>query len=316
MYLIRDIHNIDLFNKRFSSEPLIATIGNFDGLHLGHKEIIKKMKSIGAKDNLKTLVIFTEPHAAEYFSKINNSSPPPRIIPWRDKLRLISENGIDFCMLLRFDESLKSMTPEQFTEKILEELQIKSLTIGDDFKFGKDRKGDYQFLKNWGESMSIENDKTDPIKVNDQRVSSTRIREQLSKGNFEQAERMLGYKYRITGQIISGKKIGRRIDTPTANIEIDNQEFCLNGVYLCKTKLNDEIFFSIVNFGPKPTFDDYNQSLEAHLLDFEGNLYNQSVCVEFLCKIRDQIKFASIDELKAQINKDKKTVFELIKSYE
>ena len=118
-----------------------------------------------------------------------------------------------------------------------------------------------------------------------EKISSTRIRDQLSKGNFEQAERMLGYKYRITGQTISGKKLGRRIDTPTANIEIDNQEFCLNGVYLCKTKLNDEMFFSIINFGPKPTFDDYKQSLEAHLLDFEEIFTTNQFVLSFYVKL-------------------------------
>ena len=117
MYLIRGQNNIKLFKKRFPEISLSATIGNFDGMHLGHKAILEKVKKNAKEKNLSTLVIFTEPHAAEYFSKVNNTSPPPRIIPWRDKLRLISENGIDFCMLLRFDESLKSMTPEQFTKK-------------------------------------------------------------------------------------------------------------------------------------------------------------------------------------------------------
>ena len=229
---------------------------------------------------------------------------------------MLNDLGVDRVISIDFNQDFSELTAESFFTKYILDEGTKYLTVGKDFKFGKDRSGNVLILENLCKQNGIKFEVFEDVDQGGERISSTRIRDQLSKGNFEQAERMLGYKYRITGQIISGKKLGRRIDTPTANIEIDNQEFCLNGVYLCKTKLNDEMFFSIVNFGPKPTFDDYKQSLEAHLLDFEGNLYNQSVCVEFLCKIRDQVKFASIDELKAQINKDKKTAFELIKSYE
>ena len=253
MYLIRGQNNIKLFKKRFPEISLSATIGNFDGMHLGHKAILEKVKKNAKEKNLSTLVIFTEPHAAEYFSKINNTSPPPRIIPWRDKLRLISENGIDFCMLLRFDESLKSMTPEQFTEKILEKLQIKSLTIGDDFKFGKDRKGDYQFLKNWGESMSIEIDKTDTIKVDDQRVSSTRIREALISNDFKKANLMLDWHYSYSGKVVYGNQLGREIGVPTANIWIPKQKLPISGVYAVRCLVDHAKYLGIANMGIRPT---------------------------------------------------------------
>ena len=134
-------------------------------------------------------------------------------------------------MLLRFDESLKSMTPKQFTVKILEELQIKSLTIGDDFKFGKDRKGDYQYLKRWGELMSIKIDKTDTIKVDDQRVSSTRIREALISNNFKNANVMLDWSYSYSGKVVYGNQLGREIGVPTANIWIPKQKLPISGVY-------------------------------------------------------------------------------------
>ena len=288
-----------------------TTIGNFDGLHIGHKAMITEIINKSKLLDLSSQVITFSPYPFEHF-KFDKK----RILGDRDKLEMLNDLGVDRVISIDFNQDFSELTAESFFTKYILDEGTKYLTVGKDFKFGKDRSGNILILENLCKQNGIKFEVFEDVDQGGERISSTRIRDQLSKGNFEQAERMLGYKYRITGQIISGKKLGRRIDTPTANIEIDNQEFCLNGVYLCKTKLNDEMFFSIVNFGPKPTFDDYKQSLEAHLLDFEGNLYNQSVCVEFLCKIRDQVKFASIDELKAQINKDKKTAFELIKSYE
>ena len=304
MYLIRGQNNIKLFKKRFHEISLSATIGNFDGMHLGHKAILEKVKKNAKEKNLSTLVIFTEPHAAEYFSKINNTSPPPRIIPWRDKLRLISENGIDFCMLLRFDESLKSMTPEQFTEKILEELQIKSLTIGDDFKFGNDRKGDYQFLKNWGESMSIEIDKTDTIKIDDQRVSSTRIREALISNNFKKANVMLDWHYSYSGKVVYGNQLGREIGVPTANIWIPKQKLPISGVYAVTCFVDHAKYLGIANMGIRPTVGGTRPILETHIFDFEKDIYGRRITVQFIEKIREEVKFDSIDLLKSQIKKD------------
>ena len=304
MYLIRGQNNIKLFKKRFPEISLSATIGNFDGMHLGHKAILEKVKKNAKERNLSTLVIFTEPHAAEYFSKINNTPPPPRIIPWRDKLRLISENGIDFCMLLRFDEYLKSMTPEQFTEKILEELQIKSLTIGDDFKFGKDRKGDYQFLKNWGESMNIEIDKTDTVKVDDQRVSSTRIREALISNNFKNANVMLDWHYSYSGKVVYGNQLGREIGVPTANIWIPKQKLPISGVYAVRCLVDHEKYLGIANMGIRPTVGGTRPVLETHIFDFEKDIYGRRITVQFIEKIREEVKFDSIDLLKSQIKKD------------
>ena len=281
MYLIRGQNNIKLFKKRFPEISLSATIGNFDGMHLGHKAILEKVKKNAKEKNLSTLVIFTEPHAVEYFSKINNTSPPPRIIHWRDKVRLISENGLDFCMLLRFDESLKSMTPKQFTEKILEELQIKSLTIGDDFKFGKDT-----------------------IKVDDQRVSSTRIREALISNNFETANAMLDWHYSYSGKVVYGNQLGREIGVPTANIWIPKQKLPISGVYAVRCLVDHEKYLGIANMGIRPTVGGTRPVLETHIFDFEKDIYGRRITVQFIEKIREEVKFDSIDLLKSQINKD------------
>ena len=157
MYLIRGQSNIELFREKHSKDSFIATIGNFDGLHLGHKEILKNMLLIAKRKKLKRMVIFTEPHAKEFFAEeISSVEAPPRISPWRDKYLSLKKNGVDVAFFLKFNSNLKRMTPEIFADDILGNLQIRSLMIGDDFKFGKDRKGDFNFLVNWGKNKGVD----------------------------------------------------------------------------------------------------------------------------------------------------------------
>ena len=193
---------------------------------------------------------------------------------------------------------------------------IKFLSVGKDFKFGKDRAGDIELLNELCISNNVELHVLDDFKANAVKVSSTLVRELLANNDFIEASKLLGRPYAISGNVIKGKSLGKRLSTPTANIDIDNVEFCFNGVFLGRITIENKSFFCIVNFGPKPTFDDYRQSLEAHILDFEENIYDEALSIEFLCKIRDQIKFNSVEELKIQINDDKKNASELIKSYE
>ena len=156
MYLIRGLQNIDLFRNRYPESEIIATIGNFDGLHLGHQKIISDMKDIALKKHLKTLVIFTEPHAKEFFAeKSEFIEEPKRISPWRDKFERLKTQDVDFAFYLKFNTKLQSMTPEHFIEAVLNNLNIKQLTIGDDFKFGYQRKGDYEMLFDWGKALSL-----------------------------------------------------------------------------------------------------------------------------------------------------------------
>ena len=157
MYLIRGQHNLELFKSRYPNIRLCGTIGNFDGLHIGHQTILKKIKDNSEKFNAKTIVFFTEPHAAEYFAKIRdiNADTPPRISPWREKVKLLEKNEIDFAFFLKFNDSLRTMSPENFISEILESINLVSFTVGDDFRFGQDRKGDIEILRNWGKEKNI-----------------------------------------------------------------------------------------------------------------------------------------------------------------
>ena len=305
MYLIRDIHNIDFFNKKFSSKPLIATIGNFDGLHLGHKQIIKKMKSIGDKDDLQSLVIFTEPHAKEFFAEQKELfEQPTRISPWRDKCKRLKENKVDFGFFLRFNKKLQNMSPDEFIDKILSKLNIKYLMVGDDFKFGKERSGDFDFLSDWGSNNQIEVDRIPTHSFEGRRVSSTWIRESIADGNFDLAAKLLDRRYTFSGKVVFGNKVGRTIGVPTANIWVPKSNLPIKGVYAVKALVKGETFNGIANMGVRPTVGGTSPVLEIHIFDFNEEIYGCRIEVEFYQKIRDEKKFENLDKLKEQINLD------------
>ena len=309
MFLIRDIHNIDFFNKKFASKPLIATIGNFDGLHLGHKEIIKKMKSIGDKDNLQSLVIFTEPHAKEFFAEQKDlPEQPTRISPWRDKCKRLNDNNVDYAFFLRFNKKLQRMSPEEFIDEILSKLNIKYLMVGDDFKFGKERSGDFDFLANWGEINEIEVARIPTYSFEDRRVSSTWIRECIANGDFDLAEKLLDRRYTFSGKVVFGNRLGRTIGIPTANIWVPKSNLPIRGVYAVKAIVKGETFNGIANMGVRPTVGGTSPVLEIHIFDFNKEIYGERIEVEFFKKIRNEQKFENLEKLKEQINSDiKKT---------
>ena len=305
MYLIRGQSNIELFKEKHPEDSFIATIGNFDGLHLGHKEILKNMLSIANRKKLKRMVIFTEPHAKEFFAEeISSVEAPPRISPWRDKYLSLKKNGVDVAFFLKFNTSLKRMTPEIFAQDILGNLQIKSLMIGDDFKFGKDRKGDFNFLSNWGKKKGIEVLKTETFKVKGKRVSSTRIREVLLNNNFDEAKELLDRPYTFSGKVVRGNQLGRTIDVPTANLWLPKTNLPINGVYGVKIQIKDRNFFGIANMGLRPTIGGTMPVLEVHIFNFSEDIYGQRIQVEFCFKVRDEKKFSGLEELKEQIKKD------------
>ena len=231
MYLIRGQHNLELFKFRYPNIKLCGTIGNFDGLHIGHQAILKKIKNNAEKFNAKTIVFFTEPHAAEYFANIRdiNADTPPRISPWREKVKLLEKNKIDFAFFLKFNDSLRTMSPENFISEILESIDLVSFTVGDDFKFGQDRKGDIELLRNWGKEKNILIENTETILFDSQRISSSRIRKAIIENNFDLAESLLGRPYTFSGKVVHGQHLGRTINIPTANIWLPKQKLPING---------------------------------------------------------------------------------------
>lgn len=274
------------------------TVGNFDGIHLGHQKLLSDVREKAQSNNLKSKLVTFNPYPFEFFKHDKK-----RILSSLDKKEYLNNYGIDEVVEISFDESFRKLSPKNFFTNYLSK-DTSILMVGEDFRFGKDRGGDVNFLKELCNVSGIEFNTLNDVSKNDKRVSSSWVREELQLGNFETVKTLLGRDYVITGRVLTGNQIGRRIETPTANINIDNFDFCFSGVFLCKTFYENRSYYAIANFGPKPTFNDYRQSLEINLFDFEGNLYDKELSVVFLCKIRDQIKFKSIEDLKKQIKAD------------
>ena len=311
MYLIRGLKNLSLFNERFSEEKLVVTIGNFDGLHQGHKKIIREMKSISQNSSAKTMVIFTEPHAKEFFSMDKNIlEQPARISPWRDKFKNLENENIDFAFFLKFNKSLQTMSPEIFIEKVLGSLNITNLMIGDDFRFGQNRKGDFLMLKEWSRSKGISLSKLPTFSINNHRVSSTWIRETLSLSDFSLAKKLLGRPYSFEGKVVHGNRLGRSIGFPTANIWLPKNNLPIKGVFSVKISIDMSEFEGIANIGIRPTVGGTSPVLEVNIFDFKKEIYGKRIKVEFVKKIRDEKKFDSLDDLKKQIAKDVNTAKE------
>ena len=305
MYLIRGIGNIETFNRKFPNQSMSGTIGNFDGLHLGHQAILNQVKDKARESSSASLVFFTEPHASEYFAaKDENFSAPPRICPWREKVKLLKNFGIDFAFFLQFNKSLKTMTPQSFLDDVLAQLNLKHLIIGDDFRFGAERAGDFQLLKDWGKSNGTEVIANKTVTRDGLRISSTRTREALLQSKFELAAQLLGRPYTFSGKVVYGKQLGRTIGVPTANLWIPKQRLPIAGVYAVKCSLAGESFNGIANMGIRPTVDGSKPVLEIHIFDFSKSIYGQRLTVEFKNKLRDEKKFDNIDLLKEQILQD------------
>jgi riboflavin kinase / FMN adenylyltransferase len=289
-----------------SLHSCIATIGNFDGVHLGHRAIIKKVKAIAAKENLPSLIITFEPQPEEFFSHDNC---PSRLTKFREKLEQFKTLGIDYVAVLHFDAELAKLSAEEFLQQILiKQFSIKHLVMGDDFHFGHDRSGNFAYLKKSGLQASICSSVILDKKENSRKISSTWVREVLQKGNLEIAKKLLGRSYSMCGYVVHGDKIGRIIGFPTANIYLHRKKSPLLGVYAVQMFGADtKPVFGIANIGWRPTVGGNKLLLEVHLFDFDKDIYGHHVRVEFLKKIRDEKKFNSFDELKQQIFRDTET---------
>lgn len=305
MRLIRGLINIPT-----DFEGCVATIGNFDGVHLGHQKILQQLKKAATEHQLPTLVMMFEPQPREFFAP---EQAPARLAGLADKLDDLAEHGVEYVLLLPFNEKLRSMSAQQFMQNILADgLKVRHLIVGDDFRFGCDRSGDYAALKTFGQQLSNGStftvEDTPTFEIADERVSSTRVREALADNEFELAEALLGQAFRISGRIGYGRQLGRTIGAPTANIILKRKKLPFTGVFAVTAVVQDtsnKPFNGVANIGVKPTVaGNPEPSLEVHLFDCDENLYGKRLEVTFCQKIRDEKKFAGLDELKAAIAAD------------
>lgn len=300
--------------NRFSQieQSCVATIGKFDGVHLGHQLILDQLKQRAEQLKLPSVVILMEPHPEEFFAGVG-ASCPARLTILQEKLELLESFGIDYVLQLTFDKALSELSAEDYIKDMLVDgLGIASFIVGSDFRFGYKRQGNYKLLQAKGQELGFEVIETAVYERNGQRISSTFIREQLAQGDFALVEQLLGRPYSITGVVVKGRQLGADLGFPTCNINPQRQKIPLHGVYACEVRLNDCFKQAAVNIGYRPTIsEDGDALLEAHILDFDKDLYGKSIEIIFRHKIREEIKFDSLDALKQQIESDVKQVREL-----
>lgn len=293
--------------------PSVATIGFFDGVHDGHCYLIKQVKDKAASLGLSSMVVTF----AEHPRKVLQSEYQPQMLSTlEEKLELLSSTGIDRCAVLRFDKSMASMSAKDFMQQILcHQLNVKCLVIGYDHRFGHNRAEGFDEYVEYGKQLGMDVVKSRALTVEGENVSSSLIRHFLQQGDVVKAGQNLGYTYTITGRVVSGFHIGRKLGFPTANIDPLGVEKMIPaaGVYAVTVKVQGatKVHYGMMNIGMRPTFQGDRLSLEVHILDMEEDLYGKNLSIGFVRRIRAERKFGSQEELVAQLHKDKENVIKL-----
>ncbi len=299
MQLIRGIKQLQTLEQ-----GCVLTIGNFDGVHTGHEVVINKLAEKGKLLNLPVVVMAFEPQPLEFFLKGN---APARLTRLREKIGHLNQLSVDSLLIVNFNQQFADLDPEYFIREILvNRLNVKYLVVGDDFHFGKSRRGNFALLQEAGKQFNFQVINTASYSVKGNRVSSTQIRDALSNGDLVKAKQMLGRDYSIRGKVIHGNKLGREIGFPTANIQMLRKNTAIEGVFaVTMTGLNGQEAYGVANVGTRPTVNGGTKVvLETHLFDFNQDIYGKQVEVHFKSKIRSEMCFESLDDLKRQIQLD------------
>ena len=297
------IHSLNT-ESYFNNSNLCLAIGNFDGLHKGHLKIINKLNKISSKNNLLSSVMSFNPHPRIFFNEIVD---PFNIYTQTDKLKFLKDLGLDVFIEFSFNNNLSELSADDFiTEILINKLQIKYLVIGKDFKFGKDRKGDFKILEKYVLKNNFNTHVIDPVMLNDKsdKYSSSIIRSHINNGKMEEVKNALGRPWHMRGTVIEGDRRARQINFPTANIIPGKHILPKNGVYCVEVVFEDKKYKGVANFGLRPTVDGNNLLLEIHMFNFNREIYGKELTVEFLTFMRSEQKFNNFEALTKQINKD------------
>ncbi|MBN2616031.1 MAG: bifunctional riboflavin kinase/FAD synthetase [Bacteroidales bacterium] len=292
----------------------IVTIGTFDGVHLGHQAIFNRMKEEAAKRKGTTVLITFSPHPRMVLQK--DSQNLKFINTYQKKLERIEKAGIDHLVVIEFTKEFANNSSEDFISNyVVQYIQPQLIVIGYDHHFGKNREGNIELLEKVKSNFGFEVIQVSPYYVDGQPVSSTRVRKLLQEGNVREANQMLGYEYALTGKVVRGNAIGRTIGFPTANIETP-KEFKLiaaNGVYACRTLIKGKLYKGMGNIGVRPTIDHGELTIEINIFDFDEEIYDETITIMFVDRLRDEKKFESLDALKEQLEKDREQSIQLLK---
>ena len=305
MELIRGLQNI-----RSKHCGCVATIGNFDGVHLGHQAVLGQLAEKAAELNLPTTLITFEPQPMEYFVP---DKVPARLTRFREKMLALQRYSVDRVCCLSFNKKLAKLSAEDFIEQVLvQKLGVKYLVVGDDFRFGANRAGTFEMLVEAGKTYGFQVVSMHTFEIDNERVSSTRIRTALENGEMSEAEKLLGRRYRMSGRVAHGEKLGRELGFPTANIHLHRQASAIQGIFVVEVFGLDvfeqykQPLQGVASIGTRPTVNETKALLEVFLFDFDQEIYGRHIQVSFLKKLRDEEKYDSLDELIEQIQMDVK----------
>lgn len=281
----------------------VVCIGAFDGLHLGHRALVRHAVARARALGVPAVALSFEPLPREFFAK---DAPPPRLGLPRAKFEGLLELGADLVGLLRFDAKLSAMSAPEFVETLLAgRLHAREVWVGPEFRFGHRRAGDIAVLRGEGERHGFAAHEIEPVALDGERVSSTRIRRALVEGDFAVAGKLLGTPYTVSGRVVRGRQLGRTLGYPTANLRFGSKVPALRGIYATRVHgVGDQPWPSVSSFGTRPTVGGIEPLLEAHLFDFDGDLYGRRIEVEFVARLRDEEKFADLPTLVAQMDRD------------
>lgn len=301
MELIRGLTNL-----RDGHRGSVVTIGTFDGIHLGHQALLERLRGHAARLGRPAMLLTFEPMPREYLTP---GDPPPRLTSWRERWRVLCGTGLDLVWLLRFGAGLRNLSGEEFAKLLGEQLRTPAVVVGHDFRFGRHGEATVPGLVAVGERLGFSVDVVSPVMIGGERVSSSGVRAALARGDFELARRWLGRAYSMRGRVVRGNQLGRTLGFPTANLRLERRRTPLAGIFAVRVRGSAESGLAegragVASLGTRPTVDGVETLLEAHVFDFSGDLYGREIEVEFVAKLRDEERFADLDALTAQMQRD------------
>ena len=306
MELVRGLHNI---SRRH--QGCVLTVGNYDGVHLGHQQMIGALKARAAQFRSAATVLVFEPSSKEF---IDPDGAPPRLTRWREKFLALAALGVDRLVTLRFDERMRAMTPRSFVDElIVEKLGTRHMVVGDDFRYGSNAGGTIETLRAAGQAHGFGVEQIAPFVFDGVRVSSTAVRERLELADYPGAARLLGRPYRMLGRVVPGRRLGRTLGFPTANLRLMRRKSPVWGISAVWTYgIDSRPLPGVASLGTRPTVNGTEPLLEVHVFDFCGDLYGRAIEVEFVAKLRDEVKFDSLEAMTAQMQVDARQAREFL----
>ena len=291
-----------LVNLRAHQHGSVLTIGSFDGLHLGHQALIRRTMALAARAARSSMLLTFEPMPRDVLAP---AAAPARLTNFRERWRLIESFGIDIYTVLHFDEQFRTLSGAQFLELLMREFQVHAIVVGHDFRFGRGGEMSASMLETACRPLGVTVDIVPPVLRGAERISSTAVRDALQAGEFQHAATLLGRPYRMRGRVVSGQRLGRSLGFPTANLRLRRRRSPLAGIFAVRVLgVEPQPLAGVTSLGTRPTVGGGELLLETHIMDFDGELYGRELEIEFVARLRDELHFASLDELVLQMRRD------------